>query len=119
MWELWRAHRGVSLCPPQGTVQTTAAHEGQAAPSAAVCWWFGFELVLNPAASRANTHVQSRILCGGIIQTSWDLMGRSHDMGVFAQRQLLRSANYYGVYPGNTPENHPPTEACMINSKIA
>ena len=21
------------------------------------------------------------------------------------------------VYPGNTPENHPPTEACMINSK--
>ena len=23
------------------------------------------------------------------------------------------SANYYVVYPGNTPENHPPTEACM------
>ena len=35
--------------------------------------------------------------------------------GVFAQR--THSANYYGVYPGNTPENHPPTEACMINSK--
>ena len=27
------------------------------------------------------------------------------------------SANYYIVYPGNTPENHPPTEACMIHSK--
>ena len=27
------------------------------------------------------------------------------------------SANYYVVYPGNTPENHPPTAACMINSK--
>ena len=27
------------------------------------------------------------------------------------------SANYYVVYPGNTPENYPPTEACMINSK--
>ena len=24
---------------------------------------------------------------------------------------------YYIVYPGNTPENHPLTEACMINSK--
>ena len=27
------------------------------------------------------------------------------------------SANYYAVYPGNTPENHPPTEPCMIHSK--
>ena len=27
------------------------------------------------------------------------------------------SANYCVVYPGNTPENHPPTEACMIHSK--
>ena len=27
------------------------------------------------------------------------------------------SANYYVVHPGNTPENHPPTEACTINSK--
>ena len=35
--------------------------------------------------------------------------------GVFAQRG--HSANYYVVYPGNTPENHPPTEGCMINSK--
>ena len=29
----------------------------------------------------------------------------------------MRSANYYVAYPGNTPENYPPTEACMINSK--
>ena len=27
------------------------------------------------------------------------------------------SANYNIVHPGNTPENHPPTEACMIHSK--
>ena len=27
------------------------------------------------------------------------------------------SANYCVVYPGTTPENHPPTEACMVNSK--
>ena len=27
------------------------------------------------------------------------------------------SANYYVVYPGDTPENHPPTKGCMINSK--
>ena len=30
-----------------------------------------------------------------------------------AQAQRAHSANYYGVYPGNIPENHPPTEACM------
>ena len=35
--------------------------------------------------------------------------------GVFARRG--HSANYYIVYPGNTPENHPPTEAGMIHSK--
>ena len=34
-----------------------------------------------------------------------------------AREQRPHSANYYAVYPGNTPENHPPTEACMINSK--
>ena len=42
--------------------------------------------------------------------------GRESDQGgMFVQR--VHSANYYGVYPGNTPENHPPTEACMIHSK--
>ena len=35
--------------------------------------------------------------------------------GVFAQRG--HSANHSVVYPGNTPDNHPPTEACMIHSK--
>ena len=35
--------------------------------------------------------------------------------GVFAQRG--HSANYHVVYPGNTPENHPPTEGRMISSK--
>ena len=38
-----------------------------------------------------------------------------HQGVVFAQR--AHSTNYYVVYPGNTPENHPPTEACMIHSK--
>ena len=36
--------------------------------------------------------------------------------GVFAQR--AHSANYYGDYPGNNPENHPPAESCTINSKL-
>ena len=36
--------------------------------------------------------------------------------GVFAQRG--HSADYYAVYPGSTPENHSPTEACMIHSKL-
>ena len=44
-----------------------------------------------------------------LLSSSWN-MG-----GIFAQR--THSANYYFVYPGNTPENHPPTEACMIHSK--
>ena len=35
--------------------------------------------------------------------------------GVFAQRKPQRQ--YYVVYPGNTPQNHPPAEGCMINSK--
>ena len=37
------------------------------------------------------------------------------DFGVFAQHS--HSANCYVVYPRNTPDNHPPIEACMINSK--
>ena len=40
---------------------------------------------------------------------------RQHIEGVFAQR--AHSANDYIVYPRNTPENHPPTEVCMIHSK--
>ena len=35
--------------------------------------------------------------------------------GVFAQRG--HGANYYSVYPGNTPEKHPPIKACMLDSK--
>ena len=35
--------------------------------------------------------------------------------GVFAQR--AHGANYCVACPGNTPANHPPTEAGMINSK--
>ena len=34
--------------------------------------------------------------------------------GVFTQ---CGHRNYSVVYPGNTPENQPPTEACMIGSK--
>ena len=37
------------------------------------------------------------------------------DFGVFAQH--AHSANCYVVYPRNTPDNQPPIEACMINSK--
>ena len=36
--------------------------------------------------------------------------GLCHMGGVFAQR--------YVVYPGSTPANHPPTEACIIHSKL-
>ena len=36
---------------------------------------------------------------------------------VGVQGAFSHSANHYSVYPGNTPETHPPTEACMIHSK--
>ena len=36
--------------------------------------------------------------------------------GVFAH--IAHNASYYGVYPGNSPENLPPLEACMSNSKV-
>ena len=35
-----------------------------------------------------------------------------------ARAQRAHSANYYGDYPGNNPENHPPAESCTINSKL-
>ena len=44
----------------------------------------------------------------------------SHSAGTaHAQRSWVfaRGGGGYVVCPGNTPENHPPTEACMINSK--
>ena len=38
--------------------------------------------------------------------------------GAFSHsRHSVHSANYCAVYPGTPLENHPPTEACMINSK--
>ena len=35
-----------------------------------------------------------------------------------ARAQRAHSANYYGDYPGNNPENHPPAESCTINSEL-
>ena len=67
--------------------------------------------------------------------TLWELLHRertasaqrAHHGGVFAQRahsagtaraQCAHSANYYGDYPGNSPENDPPAESCTTNSKL-
>ena len=35
-----------------------------------------------------------------------------------ARAQRAHSASYYGVYPGTSPENLPPLEACTSNSKL-
>ena len=35
-----------------------------------------------------------------------------------ARAQCAHSANYYGDYLGNSPENHPPAESCTINSNL-
>ena len=40
----------------------------------------------------------------------------SHSAGT-ARAKRGHSPKYDGVYHGNTPDNHPPTEACMIHSK--
>ena len=63
-------------------------------------------------AARMPIHASIWVLSshGPYAHCSWEALG-----GVFAQRG--HSANCYAVYPGNIPENHPPTEACMINSK--
>ena len=37
--------------------------------------------------------------------------------GTLQEGAFSHSANYFIVHPGNTPENHPITEGCMINSK--
>ena len=52
---------------------------------------------------------------------SWARWGpRSLPRGRFrtARAQRAHSANYYGDYPGNNPENHAPAESCTINSKL-
>ena len=42
---------------------------------------------------------------------------RAHSAGT-ARAQCAHSANYYGDYPGNNPENHPPVESCTTNSNL-
>ena len=49
--------------------------------------------------------------------THFSLGAFLHSAGT-ARAQRAHSANYYGDYPGNNPENHPPTESCTINSKL-
>ena len=50
--------------------------------------------------------------------------GREGLQGAFShsartvRAQRAHGANYYGDYPGNNPENHPPAESCTINSKL-
>ena len=47
-------------------------------------------------------------------KTGPNITASTHQGGVFAQP--VHSANYYVVSPGNTPENHSPTKACMIQT---
>ena len=60
-------------------------------------------LLLPVSCSAARFMKESSMLLVGCTWRAW---------GWFSH-----SANYYAGHPGNTPENHPPTEACMINSK--
>ena len=68
------------------------------------------EPVVTACAQDGNPRV-----CIGL--QSWDPTTRLTSLGgVFAQRG--HSARYHGVNVESTLENHPPTEACMINSEL-
>ena len=64
-------------------------------------------------------HLQTARYAGAASQQGQLASGGSMLRGRFctAQAQRGHSANYYVVYPRNTPENHPPAEGCMIISK--
>ena len=51
-----------------------------------------------------------------LIQFSSEPKGAFSHSARTARAQRAHSASYYGVYPGNSPENLPPLEACMSNS---
>ena len=55
--------------------------------------------------------VLSVVLYGGVFAQ------HAHSAGT-ARAQCAHSANYYGDYPGNSPENHPPAESCTTNSNL-
>ena len=80
----------------------------------------------DPRGSRRQGSREARSTTQHIVATgqAWGAPGEPvqrggglccHLGGVFAQR--VRGANYCVVHPGNTPANHPPTEACTIHSK--
>ena len=76
-------------------------------------WTGGQQVVIVPKAANRSQNTER----WGVIFTK-RLAGEGTEKigGVFAQR--AHSASYYGVYPGNSPENLPPLEACMSNSKV-
>ena len=69
-----------------------------------------------------NSAPYSPVRCSSHSMTSFQSSERTElrvveNSQLFAQR--AHNANYYGDYPGNNPENHPPAESCTIqNSKI-
>ena len=82
----------------------TRAHAPSGVPVPHGPWW------CHPGHSKGHATGQTLVPHPGM----WPPIAPYHG-NVFAQRG--HSANYYVVYPGNTPEHHPPTEACTINSK--
>ena len=62
---------------------------------------------------RRNAPILHTFLLSGLSCLHWGHSGRFRT----ARAQRGHSANYYAVYPGNTPEVHPPTDACVIHSK--
>ena len=62
-------------------------------------------------AGHESTKVLDANAIGGVFAQ------RAHSAGT-ARAQCAHSANYYGDYPGNNPENHPPAESCTTNSNL-
>ena len=66
------------------------------------------------SAPATRWEVERQIVVGGHKPNQEGIRGRFRT----ARAQRVHSANYYGDYPGNNPENHPPAESCTINSKL-
>ena len=73
-----------------------------------------------------NNDAPSTAKCGFLVRQDAQIVAlRAHraqlppyeSLGLVFLGAFSHSANYYVVYPGDTPENHQPTEGCMINSK--
>ena len=118
----WAFHGGV-LCPEQG-VWLVASVVADACHICDGAWW---SCSINSRASARQSACPQRSRSEYTLpyiaissHSTVQLFRGQTDWGRFrtARAQCTHSANYYGDYPGNSPENHPPAESCTTNSNL-